>query len=102
MADAGFALGHILVWSGLFDRARALLETLYRDWSERDERMAAYALWYLALVELRSGEFRLAAEYADESRGLSAQYVRDEAESPQSLFPSALVAAHRGELATGP
>ena len=99
MADAGFALGHILVWSGHFDRARALLETLYRDWSERDERMAAYALWYLALVELRSGDFRLADEYADEARGLSAQYARDDAESPQSLFPSALVAAYRGELA---
>ena len=47
----GFSLGHILVWSGHLDRARSLLESLYRDWSERDERMAAYALWYLALVE---------------------------------------------------
>ncbi len=99
VADAGFALGHILVWSGHFDRARALLETLYWDWSERDERLAAYGLWYLALVELRSGKFSLAAEYAEQSRALSAQYVRDEAESPQSLFPSALVAAHRGDLA---
>jgi DNA-binding CsgD family transcriptional regulator len=98
VADAGFALGHILVWSGHFDRARALLEMLYRDWSERDERLAAYGLWYLALVELRSGKFSLAAEYAEQSRALSAQYVRDEAESPQSLFPSALVAAHRGDL----
>ena len=52
---AEFALGHILVWSGHFERARDLLETLYRGWSERDERTAADALWYLALVELRSG-----------------------------------------------
>jgi DNA-binding CsgD family transcriptional regulator len=98
VADAGFALGHILVWSAQFERARALLETLYRDWSERDERLAAYGLWYLALVELRCGKLRLAGEYAEQSRALSAQYVRDEAESPQSLFPSALVAAHRGDL----
>ncbi len=98
VADAGFALGHILVWSGHFDRARAVLEALYRDWSERDERLAAYGLWYLALVELRCGNLRLAGEYAEQSRALSAQYVRDEAESPQSLFPSALVAAHRGDL----
>jgi DNA-binding CsgD family transcriptional regulator len=98
VADAGFALGHILVWSGQFDRARAVLETLHRDWSERDERLAAYALWYLALAELRCGNLRLAGEYADESRTLSFQYVRDEAESPQTLFPVALVAAHRGEL----
>ena len=98
VAAAGFALGHILVWSGHFDRARTLLETLDRDWSERDERMAAYALWYLALVELRCGNLERAGEYAEVSRSLSAQYVRDEAESPQSLFPSALVAAHRGDL----
>jgi DNA-binding CsgD family transcriptional regulator len=98
VADAGFALGHILVWSGHFDRARALFETLHRDWSERDERLAAYTLWYLALVELRCGNLGLAGEYAEESRALSAQYVRDEAESPQSLFPAALVAAHSGDL----
>ena len=61
--------------------------------------MAADGLWYLALVELRSGHLELAGEYADASRSLAAQYVRDEAESPQSLFPSALVAAHRGDLA---
>ena len=95
---AEFALGHILVWSGHFERARELLETLYRRWSVRDERTAADALWYLALVELRSGHLELAGEYAEASRSLAAQYVRDEAESPQSLFPSALVAAHRGDL----
>ena len=98
VGQAGFALGHILVWSGHFDRARALLEAFHRDWSERDERLAAYTLWYLALTELRCGNLRLAGEYAEESRALSSQYVRDEAESPQSLFPAALAAAHRGEL----
>ena len=38
-ADAGFSLAHILVWSYRLDRARALLEGLYRDWSESDERI---------------------------------------------------------------
>ena len=98
VADAGFALGHILVWSGELDRARTLLESLYRDWSERDERTAAYALWYLALIEFRSGRLALAGEYAQESRGLSSQYARDEAESPQTLFPMTLVALYRGDL----
>ena len=98
VADAGFALGHILVWSGELDRARTLLESLYRDWSERDERTAAYALWYLAFIELRSGRLALAGEYAQESRGLSSQYARDEAESPQTLFPMTLVALYRGDL----
>ena len=46
-AEAGFWLAHVLVWSLQLDRARELLESLYRDWSDRDERHAAYALWYL-------------------------------------------------------
>ena len=97
-ADAGFALGHVLVWSADLERARPHLESLYQNWSERDERIAAYALWYLALVELRAGRLSLAGEYAERSRALSAQYARDELESPQSLAPLALVAAHRGDL----
>ncbi len=97
-AEAGFALAHVLVWSCHFDRARALLERIYEGWSERDERMAASALWYLAMAELRSGRLALADEYADRSRELYAQYGKEEEESPQTLFPSALVAAHRGEL----
>ena len=55
-ADADFVLGHVLLWSAQLDRARTLFERLYGDWSERDERYAAYALWYLALVELRAGQ----------------------------------------------
>ena len=98
VADAGFALAHVLVWSAQLDRARALLEGLHRDWSERDERMAAYSLWYLALVELRTGHVGRAEEHAEASRELSAQYVRDEAESPQTLFPLTLAAAYRGDL----
>jgi len=97
-ANASFALAHILVWSVRLDRARTLLESLYRDWSERDERIAAGALWYLALVELRAGRLSRAGELAEQARGLSAQYAREEAEPPQNLAPMALVAAHRGEL----
>ncbi len=97
-ADAGFALAHILVWSYRLEPARAVLEAIYRDWSEADERMAAYALWYLALLELRAGNLALAGEYAEKARNLSIQYVRDDAESPTSPFPMALVAAHRGDL----
>ncbi len=98
--DARFALGHILVWSGHLDRARTLLESLYRDWSERNERRAAYALWYLALLEVWAGRLSLAAEYAEQSRGLSSQYALDDVESPPTLYPMALVALHRGELET--
>ena len=97
-ADAGFALAHILVWSYSLERARALLESLYQEWSESDERLAAYARWYLALVELRSGHLLLAGEYAEQAQSLSGHYARPDSESPTSLMPLALVAAHRGDL----
>jgi AAA ATPase domain len=96
--EADYALAHVLVWSAHLDRARALLESLFRHWSERDERVASYALWYLALVELRAGRLARAAELAEQSRVLSVQYAHDEAEPPQNLAPLALVAAERGEL----
>ena len=51
MAYVAFPFAHVLLWSAHFDRARVLLESLHADWSERDERKAAYALWYLAMVE---------------------------------------------------
>ena len=97
-ADAGFSLAHILVWSHELERARVLLESLYREWSESDERMASYALWYLALVELRSGHLSLAGDYAERAQSLSAQYARADSEPPTSFLPLALVTAHCGDL----
>src|SRR5918994_476903 len=97
-ADAGFSLAHILFWSCRLDDARSLLETLYEQWSERDEREAAYALWYLSLVEFRAGRYLEATELAERSRRLSGQYARDEAEGPQSLYPLTLATAHLGRL----
>jgi DNA-binding CsgD family transcriptional regulator len=78
--------------------ARALLEQLVAEWSERDERFVSQALWYLALVELRAGRLDVAAEHAERSRELSLLYGRDDTEDPQDLFAAALVAAHRGQL----
>ena len=97
-ADASFSLVHGLVWCAHFDRARALLETLYADWSERDERMAAYALWYLAMVELRTANYELADHHAQESRRLGGVYVREDTASPTGLFPLTLIALHLGDL----
>lgn len=98
VANAGFALAHVLFWSYELDRARALLEHLHAVWRERDERLSASALWYLALVEVRAGRLALAADYARQGREIALQYGREEDESPQDLFPSMLVAAHRGDL----
>ncbi len=96
--DAGFSLAHILFWSCRLDEARSLLEAMYEQWSERDEREAAYALWYLSLVEFRAGRFLEAAELAEQARRLSRQYARDEVEAPPNLYPLALATAHLGEL----
>lgn len=96
--ETGLALAHVQVWSVRLDEARALLNTLRRTWSERDELITAQALWYLAFVELRAGRLALADEHAEEARRLNALYVRDEAEFPTGPYPLALAAANRGQL----
>ena len=96
--DAGFALAHILHWSGELERARPLLERLVTLWGERNERLSASALWYLAFVELRAGRLALAGDYAERSLQIVRQYGREEDETPQDLHPVTLVAAYRGDL----
>jgi DNA-binding CsgD family transcriptional regulator len=96
--EAAFSLVHVLVWSAHFDRARALLEAIYADWSERDERQAAYALWYLSMVELRTANYALAERHAQQCRRLSGVYVHEDTASPTSLFPLTLIALHLGDL----
>jgi DNA-binding CsgD family transcriptional regulator len=95
---AAFVLGRVLTWSGRLDRARTLLEDLYRSLSERDERRSAEALWYLSLVELAAGRLALAADYAERQREINHQYAIDEHEDPLAIWVVARIAAHRGEL----
>ena len=95
---AAFALAHVLMWSYELDRARALLEHLDRTLGERDELLHGSALWYLALVELRAGRLERADDQARLSREIGQQYGPEEEKMPQDLYPTALVAAHRGEL----
>jgi DNA-binding CsgD family transcriptional regulator len=96
--DPAFCLAHTLVWSYDVVHARRLLEGIVREWEERDERVTAQALWYLSLVELRAGRFRLAADYAERARAIGVLYGRDEEEEPQNVFPIALARAHQGRL----
>ena len=95
LKEASWARGHVFVWSVETDRARALLESEHREWSERDEPQSSLALWYLSWVELRAGRWSLAAEYAERAREIGVHYGM---ELPQHFLPIALVAAHRGEL----
>ena len=61
----------------------------------RDERVAAAALWYLALVELRAGRWSQAEEHAEERLAIDASTA---ILAPFHVFPLGLVAAHRGDL----
>jgi AAA ATPase domain len=96
--EAEFGLAHVLVWARRGEEARAVLDDLQQAWAERAEYTTAMVVWYRALLELHGGRLALADELAHQSRELSVQYARDDAESPQSLFLMALVAAHRGAL----
>jgi DNA-binding CsgD family transcriptional regulator/tetratricopeptide (TPR) repeat protein len=93
---AGWSVGHLLTWSGETDPAREWLERQLGDWSDSDERARSSILWYLALVELWSGRWTIASEYADQAREINVQYGM---ELPQDHFPSALIALHRGQFA---
>jgi DNA-binding CsgD family transcriptional regulator len=95
--EPAFVLARVLIWSGHIDRARILLEDLYRE-LERDELRSADALWYLSLVELAAGRLALAADYADRQREIKRQYAFDEHEDPLAIWVVARIAAHRGEL----
>jgi DNA-binding CsgD family transcriptional regulator len=88
-------LGSGFLNSGNTDAQRAKLERAYRDWHERDELFTAHVLWELSWVELWSGRWRLAAEYAARSREISLQYG---VEKNQDYIPIAWIAAYRGDL----
>ena len=85
LADASGTLGHILVWSVSTDRARALLESLYEEECDRDERAGAESLFYLAFVELRAG--RWAGRLGVRRTGVSTSVVNTGHPGPTPSFP---------------
>ena len=87
-------LAHQLVWSGEFARAREVLARL-RAWSDpREDPNAAEQTWYLALLEWRAGNWDAAAAAANEAVTIAQQFGRES--STITLWPSAVIAAHRG------
>jgi DNA-binding CsgD family transcriptional regulator len=98
LVAASLFLGHVRVWSMELDAARSLLEQLYSEWRDRDERTVGSSAWFLSLVELRAGRWQAAGDYALRARELRSLYGRDEGEHPTAVFPLTLVAAHRGDL----
>ncbi|HTE72555.1 MAG TPA: tetratricopeptide repeat protein [Actinomycetes bacterium] len=95
---AAQAVGHCLYWSGRTERALEVLTELLRLAEDRDEPVTVNALWYLALVEERSGRYDVARRHAQRSMELSAQYRLPGADyDPVVAFPLARVALAQGE-----
>jgi DNA-binding CsgD family transcriptional regulator len=92
---ASFAIANVLEVRRSLAEARALGERQYEEWHERDELLAADALYRLAYVELWSDRWQLAAEYADRAYELYVQYGL---EVPWIHVPISVIAAHRGQL----
>jgi DNA-binding CsgD family transcriptional regulator len=93
----GLWLAAMLAWSGRLDRARARLEDLYEEWSERDETALWPILERLGQVELLAGRFSLAAEHVEHAREIDLQYARQKT-SDSLAWLVASIAAHRGDL----
>jgi DNA-binding CsgD family transcriptional regulator len=75
--------------------ARALLESEFREWRNRDEPRSARALWGLAWVEFWAGRWGVAAAHAARAHDIAIQYGL---EVPQDHLPVAVIAVHRGRL----
>jgi len=92
---AGVSVARVLTFSGDYERAREWLEHQLNYWGDRDERVRSELLWYLALVEVWSGRWSIASEYADQVREISVQY----GEVPTDHLSPAIIALHRGQIA---
>jgi DNA-binding CsgD family transcriptional regulator len=96
MGWVGWMVGDILTCSGSIERAREWLQRQLADWGERDELVRWELLYYLALAEFWSGNWTIASERTGQHLEIGVQYGR---ETPQSQFPPALIALHRGQFA---
>jgi DNA-binding CsgD family transcriptional regulator len=88
-------LGKVLVDRGEHAQAREALERDYRQWRERDERVAADVLRELGLAELWSGNFARAADDVARAHEISVQYGTESHTEP---IPGMWVAALRGQF----
>jgi DNA-binding CsgD family transcriptional regulator/Tfp pilus assembly protein PilF len=89
-------LAHQLWWSADVDRARALCQEIQRAASARnDADVEASALWFLAYVDWRAGNWDIAERYAAECLELQSQLGRVD---PAAELPATIIAAHRGRI----
>lgn len=91
-------LGALLMWAGDLDTARAELVGDYRQTVERGHLGPLWeVLVYLAELEVRAGNWLLAARYAAEGLDVVMDGRHEQAREVH-LWSTALVAAHRGEV----
>jgi DNA-binding CsgD family transcriptional regulator/DNA polymerase III delta prime subunit len=93
--DVALRVSSTFMWMGLLDRARALLEPLHRDWSERDEGFVGQIEWRFACIDLAKGRLAEAAEHAERAFDIDADYGGSDVAATWAL---ANIAALRGEL----
>ena len=93
--DAATTVGHMLTWSGEAQRARDWLVGRLERWRDRDEMLESECLWYLSLVELRSGHWEAAEAWSVAARAIRELYG---VELPQDHLPAARIALHRGQF----
>jgi DNA-binding CsgD family transcriptional regulator len=86
---------HHLAWSAELERARKLLlELVDARRAQHDAGSEAWALWNLALLEWRAGNWDVADRYATESLDLRTQLGASQVDE----FPTATIAAHKGRV----
>jgi DNA-binding CsgD family transcriptional regulator len=89
------ALVYQLIWSGRLDEARRVLERWRAELAAADNRQQEDALWYLSMLELRAGNWGLAARHAAASLAIRTEFGI-EGSQPIAELPAAMVAAHSG------
>jgi DNA-binding CsgD family transcriptional regulator len=88
-----------LLWAGELAAAREVLERQLHAYEARGQFIVRdEVLGYLAEVECRAGNYELAQRYAREGQDIDEESGRSSSRGHQ-LFPTALVAAHRGRVA---
>jgi DNA-binding CsgD family transcriptional regulator len=87
---------HQLLWSAELDQARSLLAEI-RDVlvARNNPQEEAWALWQLAFIEWRAGNWEEADRHAAGGLELLTQLDRV---MPPDEFPAAIIAAHRGRV----
>ncbi|HEU4356572.1 MAG TPA: AAA family ATPase [Actinomycetota bacterium] len=87
-----------LLWAGELDAAREILQRELNAYEQRGRYLVRdEVLGYLAELECRAGNWALAARYAEEALEIDVESGRISGEG-HTLFNTALVAAHQGDV----